>query len=71
MGVRLNNGKLGLYVVKDGTQDAKYALTSSATASLVGMGDLSIAGNLGLDINTTGTSLDKTIIFRRWYKYRY
>ena len=60
-GVQIDDGKLGLVIEKTDTNSATYALTASGSAELVGVPELTLAGDLQVEVNRMGGAVAKTI----------
>jgi hypothetical protein len=60
-GFLLSDGKLGLVVNRTGLETAKYALTASGNAGLVGVKELTLEGTLNLEINRMGEVFNQNI----------
>ncbi len=56
-GVRISDATLGMLVLPDGT----YALQAAGSATVVGVPDLEVTGDLKLDVNTTGAARAEVI----------
>jgi hypothetical protein len=61
VGVALNNGNLGLIINQEGSQDAKYALSATGDASIIGISALELKGTLNLNVNRMDAIVDETI----------